>query len=89
MTPQASRGNLGATMLGHDVTVWQGVSVEIILTFFLVFTVFSTLDPGRRQSGFGVPLSIGVAVVACHIVGVSSVVLIASRMFHEFDLLRL
>src|SRR5262245_61309360 len=33
--------NLGAPALGSGVTVWQGVVIEGILTFFLVWVVFA------------------------------------------------
>ena len=53
------------------MTIAQGVGVEVVLTFLLVWTVFSTLDPARHHTGYGVPLAIGLAVTACHLVGVS------------------
>jgi MIP family channel proteins len=38
---------LGAPALGTDVSVWQGLVIEIALTFFLVWVVFATaVDPG-------------------------------------------
>jgi MIP family channel proteins len=39
--------NLGAPGLGSGISVWQGVVIEGILTFFLVWVVFATAaDPG-------------------------------------------
>ena len=39
--------NLGAPSLGSGISVWQGVVIEGVLTFFLVWVVFATAaDPG-------------------------------------------
>jgi MIP family channel proteins len=39
--------NLGAPVLGSGVTHWQGLVIEIVLTFFLVWVIFATAaDPG-------------------------------------------
>jgi aquaporin TIP len=39
--------NLGAPALGSGISVWQGVVIEGILTFFLVWVIFATAaDPG-------------------------------------------
>jgi len=39
--------NLGAPSLGGGIDHWQGVVIELILTFFLVFVIFATaVDPG-------------------------------------------
>jgi len=39
--------NLGAPGIGGGVDHWQGLVIELILTFFLVWVVFATaVDPG-------------------------------------------
>jgi aquaporin TIP len=39
--------NLGTPALGTDIDHWQGLVIEIVLTFFLVWVVFATAaDPG-------------------------------------------
>jgi aquaporin Z len=39
--------NLGSPALGAGVSVWQGVVIELVLTFFLVWVIFATAaDPG-------------------------------------------
>jgi aquaporin TIP len=39
--------NLGAPSLGTNIDHWQGLVIEIILTFFLVWVIFATAaDPG-------------------------------------------
>jgi aquaporin TIP len=47
--PETTRNltNLGAPGLGGGVSVWQGLVVEMVLTFFLVWVIFATAaDPG-------------------------------------------
>jgi aquaporin TIP len=47
--PEETRAivNLGAPGLGTGVSVWQGLVIEAVLTFFLVWVVFATAaDPG-------------------------------------------
>jgi glycerol uptake facilitator-like aquaporin len=46
--------------------------MEFMLTYLLVFTVFSTASlPGEsKDMGKFAPLSIGFAVLVCHIVGI-------------------
>lgn len=70
LTPAGDRGSLGIVKLNDHVTIAQGVGVEAVLSFLLVWTVFSTLDPARHNTGYGVPLAIGLAVTACHLVGI-------------------
>src|SRR5213593_4503118 len=47
--PEATRRltHLGAPGLSSGVTVWQGLVIEMVLTFFLVWVIFATAaDPG-------------------------------------------
>jgi aquaporin TIP len=54
--------NLGAPALGADVSHWQGLVIEIVLTFFLVWVVFATAaDPGgtfKSIAGLAIGLTI-------------------------------
>jgi aquaporin TIP len=54
--------NLGAPALGGGVSVWQGVVIEGVLTFFLVWVVFATAaDPGgafKSIAGMAIGLTI-------------------------------
>ena len=54
--------NLGAPALGGGVSTWQGVVIEIVLTFFLVWVVFATAaDPGgtfKSIAGLAIGLTI-------------------------------
>jgi MIP family channel proteins len=46
---------LGATVLGDGVTPMQGVLIEAVLTFFLVFVVFGVaVDPRGPKQLFGI-----------------------------------
>ena len=67
--PDAADTTLGAHALGADVSVGMALIMEIVLTFILVFVIFSTaVDPG----GVGplAPLAIGLAVLVAHLVAV-------------------
>jgi aquaporin TIP len=54
--------NLGSPALGAGVSVWQGVVIEGVLTFFLVWVVFATAaDPGgafKSIAGLAIGLTI-------------------------------
>ena len=70
LTPDAFHGNLAVTDVNPSLTSGQGLGVEIILTFVLVFVIFGTTDSNRPS--FGSPsLLIGLTVTVCHLAGVS------------------
>src|SRR6266545_3479625 len=54
--------NLGAPGLGGGVDQWQGLVIEIVLTFFLVWVIFATAaDPGgsfKAIAGLAIGLTI-------------------------------
>jgi len=54
--------NLGSPALGAGVSVWQGVVIELVLTFFLVWVIFATAaDPGgafKSIAGLAIGLTI-------------------------------
>ena len=60
-------GDLGVTILAANVTQIQGLIVEIILTFFLVNTIFYTAVNGKVGNFDG--LAIGLILVACILLG--------------------
>jgi aquaporin TIP len=58
---------MGAPVLGSGVTQWQGLVIEIVLTFLLVWVVFATAaDPGgsfKSIAGLAIGLTITIAVL--------------------------
>ncbi len=60
-------GDLGVTILAENVSVTQGLFVEIILTFFLVNTIFNTAISGKAGNFAG--LAIGLTLVFCILMG--------------------
>ena len=67
--PRAHGGltHLGAPGLSGGVSVWQGLVIEIVLTFFLVWVVFATAaDPGgtfKSIAGLAIGLTITMDVL--------------------------
>ena len=60
-------GDLGVTILGENVTSTQGLIVEIVLTFFLVNTIFNTAVSGKAGNFAG--LAIGLTLVLSILMG--------------------
>ncbi len=60
-------GDLGVTILATNVTPINGLIVEIILTFFLVNTIFNTAVSGKARNLAG--LAIGLTLVFCILMG--------------------
>ncbi|PRP79899.1 hypothetical protein PROFUN_12388 [Planoprotostelium fungivorum] len=63
----------GATILGRGITVTQGVFLEVIITYMLIFTVFGTVQLRNSSTGMGklAGLAIGLAVLVSHTFGQS------------------
>lgn len=83
-----SMGPLGIT-IGHDsLNVWQLVTVELLLTFVVVFTTYATMDSNRKSFGSDA-LSIGIAYLITSLTGVSFffVLLFLKTKFFPFRLL--
>ena len=59
--------DLGVTILGEGVGVGQGLVVEIVLTFFLVNTIFNTAVSGKAGNLAG--LAIGLTLVLAILMG--------------------
>ena len=59
--------DLGVTILTAGVTPVQGLVVEIVLTFFLVSTIFNTDVSGKAGNFAG--LAIGLTLIACILMG--------------------
>lgn len=60
---------LGVHSLGGAVTVGDGLVIEVILTFFLVFTIFATAID-RRGNAAWAPLAIGLVIFVDHLIAV-------------------
>ena len=60
-------GDLGVTILAENVSVTQGLFVEIVLTFFLANTIFNTAVSGKAENFAG--LAIGATLVSCILMG--------------------
>ncbi len=63
----AVNGDLGVTILATNVTPINGLIVEIVLTFFLVNTIFNTAVSGKAGNFAG--LAIGLTLVFCILMG--------------------
>lgn len=67
LTPGEYIGNLGCTLVSDKLTPAQGVGVELLVTFVLVFTVFASCDGKRKDLNGSAPLTIGLSVTMCHL----------------------
>lgn len=67
--PESTRAaaHLGAPGLGAGISVWQGLVIEIVLTFFLVWVIFaSAVDPGgtfKSIAGLAIGLTVTMDVL--------------------------
>lgn len=68
IVPEKCRHDLGVTQVHPHLTKGQACGIELILTFILIFTIFATIDPNRKELG-SKPLAIGLTVSMCHLVG--------------------
>ena len=58
-----------ANVLQVDIAPGQGMIIEMILTAFLLFVVNAAADSSKANQTF-VPVAIGFAITACHLVGI-------------------
>ncbi|CAK9224918.1 unnamed protein product [Sphagnum jensenii] len=68
-TPGTMVGSLGAHDLANGIYGAQGLLLEMVLTFVLVFVIFG-VAVDRRGPGVIAPIPIGFAVLVDHLVGV-------------------
>ncbi|CAI9719537.1 aquaporin AQPAe.a-like isoform X2 [Octopus vulgaris] len=68
IVPETCRQDLGVTQVHRHLTKGQACGIELILTFILIFTIFATIDPNRKELG-SKPLAIGLTISMCHLVG--------------------
>ncbi len=61
--------DLGIHALGPGINIAEGIGIEIVLTFILVFTIFA-VAMDKRGSPIHAPFAIGLVVMAEHFVAV-------------------
>jgi len=70
LTSPRLHGDLGVTKPAEEINGAQAFGIELLLTFVLIFTIFAATDPGKEHRGYEIPLSIGLCVFICHMVGI-------------------
>ena len=86
LTPANLRGTLGATLQHQDITAAQSFTLEAVLTFVWVLTLFASSDANRADLSRGAPLATGLAVTLCHLYAVSPVKIFAHVRIHHLSI---
>ncbi|CAL1270509.1 unnamed protein product [Larinioides sclopetarius] len=58
---------MGCTLVSDSLSSWQGMGLELVLTFVIAFTMCATADPNRKSLGSD-SLAVGLAYLVCTLI---------------------
>ncbi|CAG9861781.1 unnamed protein product [Phyllotreta striolata] len=71
IVPDSRVGGFGVTAIGDkEMTAVQGMLMEAVLTFLLIFVIHGVCDSYRKDVKGSAPLAIGLAAAAAHFCGI-------------------
>ena len=72
ISPQHARGKLGVTIPAKEVSGFQSLGVELVLTLLLVLTMLASIDANKHAArrDYGTAAAMGVVVTGCYLIAV-------------------